>query len=77
MIVFSDGMPAASVSSSKLNNHLKQVVARIEKEGTNIVGIGICSDSVQHFYRKNVKLDNVEELPGIVLNQLRDALMTA
>lgn len=77
MIVFSDGMPAASVSSSKLNNHLKQTVARIEKEGTNIVGIGICSDSVSHFYRKNVKLDNVEELPGIVLNQLRDALMSA
>mgnify|MGYP003396869614 CR=1 FL=1 len=77
MIVFSDGMPAAAMSSSKLNNHLKEVVKRMEKEGTNVVGVGICSDSVQHFYRKNVKMDNVEELPGIVLTQLRDALLAA
>lgn len=77
MIVFSDGMPAAGMSSQKLNSHLKKTVKDIEKDGTNIVGVGIMSESVQHFYRKNVKLDNVEELPGIVLNQLRDALLTA
>jgi len=77
MIVFSDGQPAGGVDSRKLNAHLKAVVNRIEKDGTNIVGVGIMSNSVQHFYRKNVKLDNVAELPGIVLKQLRDALLSA
>lgn len=77
MMVFSDGQPAAGVSASKLNYHLKHVVQKIEKEGTNIVGIGIMSNTVKQFYRKNVTLDNVETLPGIVLKELRDALLNA
>lgn len=77
MIVFSDGQPAGGVDGRKLNAHLKKVVQRIEKDGTNIVGVGIMSNSVQHFYRKNVKLDNVADLPGIVLKQLRDALLAS
>jgi cobalamin biosynthesis protein CobT len=77
MIVFSDGQPAGGVDGRKLNAHLKRVVERIEKEGTNIVGVGIMSNSVSAFYRKNVKLDNVKELPGIVLKQLRDALLAS
>jgi len=77
MIVFSDGMPAGSVESRKLNAHLKHVVKRIEADGVNIVGVGIQSDSVSHFYRKNVKIDNISELPGAVLTQLRDALLSA
>lgn len=77
MIVFSDGQPAGGVDGRKLNAHLKRTVDRIEKSGTNIVGVGIMSNSVSQFYRKNVKLDNVEELPGIVLKQLRDALLAS
>lgn len=77
MIVFSDGQPAAGVSAGKLNHHLKHTVKKIEKEGTNIVGIGIMSNSVQQFYRKNIALNNVEALPGVVLKQLRDALLNA
>lgn len=77
MIVFSDGQPAAGVDGSKLNSHLKRTVKRIEADGVNIVGVGIMSNAVQHFYRKNVKLDNVEELPGIVLKELRDALLAS
>lgn len=77
MIVFSDGQPAGGVDGAKLNRHLKTVVKRIESEGTNIVGVGIMTNSVQQFYRKNVKLDNVADLPGIVLGQLRDALLAS
>lgn len=76
MIVFSDGSPAAGVPGPKLNAHLKRVIQKIESEGTNIVGVGIQSNTVQRFYRKNVVLDNIEELPGIVLKQLRDALLS-
>jgi cobalamin biosynthesis protein CobT len=77
MIVFSDGQPAAGVGSRKLNTHLKHVVGRIESEGTNIVGVGIMSNSVQQFYRKNVVLGDIDDLPGTVLNQLRDVLLAS
>lgn len=78
MIVFSDGQPAGGgVRGDKLNAHLKAVVKRIEADGVNIVGVGIQTDCVQAFYRKNVALDKIDELPGIVLNQLRDALLSA
>lgn len=78
MIVFSDGQPAGGgVMSNKLNAHLKKVVKQIEKDGVNIVGVGIMSDAVQHFYRKNVKLDNIADLPGVVLKELRDALLAS
>lgn len=77
MIVFSDGQPAAGVDGRKLNAHLKNTVKRIEADGVNIVGVGIMSNAVQQFYRKNVKLDNVEDLPGIVLKELRDALLAS
>ncbi|MNN73490.1 hypothetical protein D3C81_1896110 [compost metagenome] len=53
------------------------MVRRIEADGVNIVGVGIMSDSVQEFYRKNVKLDDINELPGLVLKQLRDALLAS
>lgn len=78
MIVFSDGQPAGGgCYGSTLNNHLKAVVKRIEADGVNIVGVGIQSNTVQQFYRKNVSINNIEELPGIVLNQLRDALLAS
>lgn len=77
MIVFSDGAPAAGVPGRVLNAHLKRVVNKIEAEGTNIVGVGIMSDTVQSFYRKNVVLDDIEALPGVVLRELRDALLAA
>lgn len=77
MIVFSDGMPAAGISSSKLNRHLKTTVKAIEAKGVNIVGVGIMSNSVQQFYRKNVPLNNIADLPGETLKQLREALLAS
>lgn len=77
MIVFSDGQPAGGVDGRKLNAHLKHTVDRIEADGVNIVGVGIMSNTVQKFYRKNVCLDNVADLPTIVLKQLRDALLAS
>lgn len=77
MIVFSDGMPAAGVHSGKLNRHLKTTVKAIEAKGVNIVGVGIMSNSVQSFYRKNVTLNNIADLPGETLKQLREALLAS
>lgn len=78
MIVFSDGQPAGGgVPGGKLNAHLKRVVKQIEADGVNIVGVGIMTNCVQQFYRKHVSLNNIEELPTLVLNQLRDALLAS
>lgn len=76
MIVFSDGQPSGGgCDSRKLNAHLKHTVNRIEADGVNIVGVGIMTNTTQQFYRKNVTVNTISDLPGIVLKQLRDALL--
>lgn len=78
MIVFSDGQPSGGgVHCHKLNSHLKHVAKTIEASGANLVGVGVMTDTVREFYRKNVSINNLEELPGLVLNQLRDALLAS
>ena len=77
MIVLSDGEPAAYTRCSRdvLMNDLKNRVKRIEGAGIDVVGIGIQSDAVRRFYKKNVVIQNVTELPGVVMHQLRDLLL--
>lgn len=75
MIVLSDGYPAASGDSGKLNDHLKEVVKESMRAGINVVGIGIQSDSVKSFYPKSVVINNVDELPKTVIQELRHLLI--
>ena len=75
MIVLSDGYPAASGDSGKLNDHLKEVVKESMCAGINVVGIGIQSDSVKSFYPKSVVINDVDELPKTVIQELRHLLI--
>lgn len=75
MIVLSDGYPAASGDSGKLNDHLKEVVKESMRAGINVVGIGIHSDSVKEFYPKSVVIKDVDELPKTVIQELRHLLI--
>jgi cobalamin biosynthesis protein CobT len=75
MIVLSDGNPACSGEPVILHDHLKKVVPEIEKSGIEIIGIGIKSPAVSRFYKKYVILDEIEALPGEVLNQLKSLLI--
>lgn len=75
MIVLSDGYPAASGDSGKLNEHLKEVVKESMRAGINVVGIGIQSDSVKDFYPKAVVINDVDELPKTVIQELRHLLI--
>lgn len=75
MIVLSDGYPAASGDSGKLNDHLKEVVKESMRAGINVVGIGIQSDSVKSFYPKSVVINDVDELPKTVIQELRHLLI--
>lgn len=75
MIVLSDGCPCAAGDSSKLMRHLKDTVKTIEKSTTKIIGIGIQSSEVRHFYSKNIVVNQVEDLPKGVINELRTMLL--
>lgn len=75
MIVLSDGYPSASGDSGKLNEHLKEVVKASMGAGINVVGIGIHSDSVKEFYPKAVVINDVDELPKTVIQELRHLLI--
>lgn len=74
MIVLSDGNPRCS-AQGPLDAHLLKVVKQIEDAGTTIVGIGICDDAVERFYKRHLVLDNPEQLPKAVMGQLKDMLL--
>jgi len=75
MLVLSDGYPAAAGNSADLNRHLKQKVKDIAASGVKVVGIGIQSDAVRQFYPKSLVLNNVEDLPSVVIKELRQLLI--
>lgn len=71
LIVLSDGYPAASGGGAVLKPHLKKTVKDIMRAGVSVVGIGIESDAVREFYPRNVVMNDVSELPNIVMKELR------
>jgi cobaltochelatase CobT len=73
MIVLSDGQPAGH-GYGDYAGHLKETVKRIEAANVDVVGIGIMDKSVERFYKKNVTMRDVRELPSIVTGQLKAML---
>jgi cobaltochelatase CobT len=73
LIVLSDGEPCAS-GYGDFQWHLKKVVKDYSKM-IDIVGIGIQDSSVRHYYKNHLVVNNLDELPGVVLGQLRGLLM--
>ncbi len=71
LMVFSDGAPHCWGDTRTLAPHLKKTVENISKAGVNVIGIGIESTEVQRFYPKYLVLNKVEELPSVVMKQLR------
>jgi cobalamin biosynthesis protein CobT len=75
MIVFSDGQPAGSSEMGILRTHLRWVVGEIEKAGIEAIGVGIKSEAVKEFYPKHFVVNDLAELPGKVLGELRQFLL--
>ena len=75
LMVISDGAPVddstLSVNSGDyLEKHLKKMVRLIEnKEDIEILAIGIGHD-VSRYYKKAVKISDVNELGDVMINQL-------
>ena len=74
-MVISDGAPVddstlSSNSSDYLENDLKNTVSSIEKfSDVELVAIGIGHD-VTRYYKKAVKIADVQELGDVMINQL-------
>jgi len=75
MIVLSDGQPSGDGRDYAFSAHLKEVVRDLTRSGVNVMGIGICDGSVKNYYPKNVVVNKVEDLAGVVMGKVRDALL--
>lgn len=75
LIVLSDGSPACPPGSG-LNPHLKKVVKDLEASGVEVVGVGIQTSVVSHFYSRSVVLDDLDSLPTEVMGQLTRVLLS-
>ncbi|MDT3678759.1 MAG: hypothetical protein ROZ64_07985 [Burkholderiaceae bacterium] len=79
LLVLSDGAPADESTSSAnppgyLEQHLRQVIARIERErAVELAAIGLGHD-VRRYYRRAVKLDDPRDLGETIIRSL-DALL--
>ncbi|HVY11940.1 MAG TPA: cobaltochelatase subunit CobT [Alphaproteobacteria bacterium] len=77
LMVVSDGAPVDDSTLSVnpgtyLEDHLRQVIARIEDEGAiELTAIGIGHD-VRRYYRRAVTLTDAEQLGGTVMGQLAE-----
>ena len=76
MMVLSDGEPACNGDWDGQMNNLREVTKRVEASGIRLVGIGIQTESVEQFYSKSVVLNEIKELPGAVVRQLKELLVS-
>jgi cobalamin biosynthesis protein CobT len=71
LMVLSDGQPATGDGDHrKLCTDLKKKIELISKSGIEIIGVGIETDHVKHFYPDFVILRDVDELPKAGLAKL-------
>lgn len=74
LIVLSDGAPHAYGYTNTLQPHLKKVVENLTRAGVKVIGIGIQSNDVRKFYPKNFVINKVDELPAVVMKELRQLI---
>jgi len=80
LFVLSDGLPASdepALQQARQQRHLKNVVAASIKQGVEIVGFGICDESVRLYYPNNVVIQSASELPKVVMHQMEFLLLNA
>lgn len=75
LIVLSDGAPACPGDFIALQKHLKKVVKDVERQGVDVLGLGIMTDSPKRFYTKCTVLNAVADLPTSVIGEIKRLLM--
>jgi len=74
LMVLSDGEPCASGDRFAQALHLKNTVEKLSAMKVETIGIGIQTDSVKRFYPRNMVLNSVEDLPRLVMRELKRIL---
>ena len=74
LMVLSDGQPAAEGMQEVLAYNLKEEVKRLDKMGVECVGMGIKSTAVRHYYKDNVVINNISELPIQAMKKMSQLL---
>lgn len=78
LIVFSDGDPASVPERAQtLSRHLEKTVARVEAAGITVIGVGVQTETVAYYYKRNVVIRNVSDLVGTSYALIREALHAA
>jgi len=77
LMVLSDGHPACPGDFMALRSHLKKTVREVERQGVDVLGLGIQSDAPKEFYSKYVLLNDIDELPNTVISEIKRLLMKA
>ena len=74
MIVLSDGSPCCPYTKN-LRPHLKKVVNSLNEDNIEVIAIGIQTDCVREYYKKNVVINNIDELPETTMKELTKLLL--
>jgi cobaltochelatase CobT len=77
MIVMSDGCPAATKGSDGIEDFTHKVIKEIEaSKKVEIYGLGLCSDSVEHYYKANSVVNNPQHIPVKLLELIERKILT-
>jgi len=72
LIVFSDGEPASTPESIPiLCRHLKSTIKRVSAAGIHVIGVGIGTDCVEHYYPQHVVVNKVDDLVKVTYGLIR------
>jgi len=76
LIVMSDGCPAASKSSSGLEQFTEKVIKEIEaSKSVDIYGLGLCSDAVTYYYKANSVVKEPHEIPSKLIELIERKIL--
>lgn len=76
LIVLLDGKPQCPNSlGSKLRRHTQETIQRLEVQGVTIIGIGIQSDHVKHYFSCWDVVNEIDELPAALVNAFRGVMV--
>lgn len=75
LVVMNDGQPATGDGDMRLlRGALKDTVDKIMRAGMEVVGFGIMDGAVREFYRDNLVITEIDQLPTIAMQKLTQIL---
>jgi cobalamin biosynthesis protein CobT len=76
LIVMSDGSPAASKGGSGIGRYTENVIKEIEaSKNVEIYGLGLCSDSVEHYYKAHSVVNEPQDIPSKLIELIERKIL--